>query len=150
MMLLLPTTRPVAPAVTAIKIAPGRASFSAGEDVTLTVTIINLTAKELDAPSTYWAAKVILDGKEYKRLSEFSEAWNGAGTILAKRDFQTTLSLFEYGIQSPAIDGGMHKITVKIGDDISNELVLKVKPFVLKDAQQPIPCGPATLPAAGK
>ncbi len=135
-------TQPAASAKFTIKIEPGRASFSAGEDVIFSITITNMTPSDVDAPATYWAARLILDGKEYKRLPEFSEAWNGAGVILAKKDFRSTLSLFEYGIHPPIITAGKHKISVKIGEDTSNELLLTLKPFVLNGAQAPAPSSP--------
>ena len=116
----------------AIKIESDRVAFAAGEDVVLGLAITNLGTAEIEAPSTYWATRAILDGKEYKRLPMFIGNWNGAGVILPKTEYRTTTSLLEYGITPLILVPGRHKVVMRIGDDVSNELTLVVRPAALK------------------
>ncbi len=106
-----------------IKIESDRRTFTVDEPIT--ITIKNLTSQDLDAPETYWSASVVLDGKEFKRLPGHIGSWNGPGVIL--RDggqMRTLLTLSEYGVSQDSLTVGQHSIRVKIGDDLSNTLVI--------------------------
>ncbi len=108
-----------------IKIESDRRTFTVGETIKVTITIKNLTSQDLNAPETYWSASVVLDGKEFKRLPEHIGNWNGPGVIL--RDggqMRTVLTLSEYGVSQESLAVGEHSIRVKIGDDLSNTLVI--------------------------
>ena len=109
----------------AIQIESDRSTFTVGEGITVTITIKNLTSQDLDAPETYWSARIVLDGKEFERLPQYIGMWNGPGVIL--RDgghMRTLLTLSEYGISQEFLTVGEHSIRVKIGDDLSNTLVI--------------------------
>src|SRR6185436_17862604 len=88
---------------------------------------------EIEAPATYWSSRLVLDGKEHKRLPEFSGAWNGPRAVLPKTDFRTTLALSEYGVKPTALALGSHKITLKIAEDESSELTINIRPVVRPD-----------------
>lgn len=108
-----------------IKIESNRRTFRVGEPITVTITIKNLTSNDLDAPETYWSATVVLDGKEFKRLPQYIGMWNGPGVILRNRgQMGTVLTLSEYGISQEFLTVGEHSMRVKIGDDLSNTLVI--------------------------
>ena len=108
-----------------IRIESNRRTFTVGETMTVTITIKNLTSQDLSAPETYWSARIVLDGKEFKRLPQYIGMWNGPAVIL--RDgghMRTLLTLSEYGISQEFLNVGEHSIRVKIGDDLSNTLVI--------------------------
>jgi len=111
-----------------IKIESERATFKRDQDITIMITIKNLTAQELDAPETYWSASVLLDGKEYKRLAEHTSDWNGPGVILPNGGlFSSGLTLSEYGIKQDALTLGKHEVVVKIEDDLSNVVKITIE-----------------------
>lgn len=108
-----------------INIESDRRTFTVGETITVTITIKNLTSQDLSAPETYWSARIVLDGKEFKRLPQYIGMWNGPGVILRNGGhMRTLLTLSEYGISQEFLTVGRHSIRVKIGDDLSNTLVI--------------------------
>ena len=111
-----------------IKIESERTTFITGENITVMITIKNLTSQELAAPETYWLASVLLDGNEFKRLPEYIGSWNGPGVILPNGGyFYTGLTLSEYGIGQDVLTPGEHELAVKIEDDVSNVLTITIE-----------------------
>jgi len=111
-----------------IKIESERTTFKTGEDITIMITIKNLTSQELAAPETYWSISVLLDENEFKRLPEYIGSWNGPGVILPNGGyFQTGLTLSEYGIGQDVLTLGEHELAVKTEDDVSNVLTIIIE-----------------------
>ena len=111
-----------------IKIESEQTIFRTDENISVLITIKNLTSKDLPAPETYWSAFVLLDGKEYKRLAKHIGDWNGPGVIIPNGGlFQTGLTLSEYGIGPDVLTLGKHKLSVKIENDVSNVLTITMK-----------------------
>ena len=90
------------------------------------VTIGNLRPTDIEAPATYWAARAVLDGKEYVRLPKSIGKWNGPGIIIPDGVYRGAVSITEYGIEPSTLKSGDHKLSLKIGDEKSNELTFTV------------------------
>ncbi|MBC8065872.1 MAG: hypothetical protein H7Y17_13650, partial [Chlorobia bacterium] len=104
-----------------------RLTFGPAEDVTVMATIGNLGATNLEAPATYWAVRVILDGKEYARQPKFIGDWNGPGRIIPNGTYQGGITLTEYGIEPATLEPGKHKLSLQLGDKKSNELTFHIQ-----------------------
>ena len=110
-----------------LQIDVNRETFAVEEDVQFALTIDNVGSQNLDAPSTYWSATLILDGKEHKRLPEFTTDWNGPGQIVPGGGYRgggTEIS--EYGIVRGSLQPGRHTLAVQLGTEKSNELAITI------------------------
>ena len=112
---------------TELTIEAEKETIAIGEDLGITLTIKNLRDVEVSSPEAYWSAIVLLNGKEYKRLPEHSQAWNGAGWILANGGMlRSILTLREYGICSEGLAPGRQELVVEIDHDMSNQLTFEI------------------------
>ena len=110
-----------------LKIESDRLKYLPGEDVVVMVTIGNLGPDDIEAPATYWSARIILDGKEYSRLEKFIGDWNGPAFIIPNGVYRGGITLAEYGVDPSTLKPGDHKLSLKIGNDVSNELTFSIQ-----------------------
>src|SRR4029077_3219739 len=142
-------------------------TFATGDDIAFAITMRNRGSKDIDVPELYWAARVVLDGKEYKRLPN-TGVWRGPGTMSPNgafqiggqapaapgvRHVQPGPTLSQYGIGPTALGSGEHKLSLRIGDDESNDLTTRILPKASLRSNQEVaalgdqPRAPATTQA---
>ena len=109
-----------------ITIGSANGVFKSGDEITISIRIKNLTDKNMDAPTTYWSAVLLLDGNEHKRLPKHIGDWNGPGVIIAGGEFCAGMSLSEYGITKEILSVGKHEVRMKIGENVSNPLTITI------------------------
>jgi hypothetical protein len=119
-----------------LKIELERTEHVAGTDVSAFLSISNLGPADIEAPATYWSAKIVVDGTAYERLPKFIGTWNGPGTIIPKGVYKGGLRLSQYGVTPESLTPGDHTISVKIGGEQSNEVTFKVLPQAAEEKKE--------------
>ena len=104
-----------------------RTEFAVGETVAPSLTIRNLGKTDIQAPATFWSANVVLDRQAYQRIA--NSPWSGPGIIAPSAPYvgSIRLSESEFGIKSSALAAGEHKLALRIGDDLSNEVAFTIR-----------------------
>jgi len=97
---------------------PERFMYGVGEEVTAALKINNLGTTEIDATETFWSARLILDGKVYRR--RVRGPWSGVGIIPPNGSWNGAIRLSEFGIQPETLAPGEHTFAIRIGDAKSN------------------------------
>jgi hypothetical protein len=130
---------PAAESAVSLRIDTDRDVFGSKEEIPFSITLRNGGAEDVDVPKLYFSAGVVLDGKEYVRLPN-TGVWRGQGTLRPKGEFhigslgppapgvvyvQPGPMLSQYGIEKLEI--GDHKLALKVGDALSNEVVIRVR-----------------------
>jgi len=127
------TDKATTPPRVGIRVESGKTAFKSHEDVTMKVYIKNLTSNKFDAPTTCWSAHIMLDGKEYRRLPEYTGNWKGSDIIDPAGELNISIKLSEYGIQKESFKPGKHAIAVKIVDVVSNTLNITIGEQPVRD-----------------
>lgn len=100
--------------------------YELGEDVTLPLTIKNISSKQVNVPQLIWSSKVIINGREYSRRPEYIGNWNGPAVILSGTEMFTAIGLSSYDITDGTLVVGKHDIALKIDIAISNTITIEV------------------------
>ena len=121
-----------------------KSEFARNEEIDVTLTITNQTEEDIQAPETFWSARVLFDKKEYKRLPKYTGDWNGPGLIIAGGKFRTGVSLAAYGITEKSLTDGKHTLAVKIGEVVSNSLTITIAATGAEVSRKLLPKPPET------
>jgi len=100
--------------------------FSAAKDITMEVTLRNVSEVTMHFPDLLNGSRVMWDGKEYSHLVPFILA--GFSEFPPKTAWQDKLALSLYDIPSEALASGRHTIALKVSGLESNILTIFIDP----------------------
>ncbi len=107
--------------------------YEVGEEITLEVTIANLSSNELYIVPLIESSHLTLDRKKYDCHGPF--AWGGPGTVRPRGELTIPRLLRDYDVSQHDLTIGKHTISFHMGDTNSNTITIKVvgKEEILKE-----------------